>query len=373
MQLLHPEGFKQRHDFPPLEGLLSSLPQLGMANKKVEATMEIVRHVAESLRSCNSVPFYSMREFQRLLGVSLRTVATAFERLEAEGLLVRLRGAHTRLTGTQLQPRAPIRGVVGWLENMYTLRYYDWKRAFSRAVGDAIRRSHHVTDTILYWNGEELQLDFADRILVRKPDVVVWFQPLGLYRQTFDILREKGIRSLIVCDKEIGQVNGQILVDWSVAYERIPEEWTERYNVKQVLIVDNPKPSYRLRGQFEMLAKQRGMVVKRVPYVPDLPRFCARDISTGQGVVFIDEWSAAEFGRSPHFLETSRRHRILFARDLPCIVSAPPEEYDVDVLCYPVAKLVEGLKEILLYSQAGANSCVTVQGMARLGNGSFHH
>lgn len=358
------QNSRRRHRLPPLSELLASVDLMQSESRKVTSTMEIIREVAISLRSYESVSFYSMREFQDVLGVALRTVSIAFERLEAEGLLVRLRGSHTRLKGTQAQPMSPIRGVVGWMENLHTLRHYQWRRTFSRAAGDAIRKSHFVTDTILHWSGEERDLDFAHRVLSRKPDIAVWFQPTPLHQQTFEILRENGIRNLKICDK--GRGRGEIEIDWTPAYSKLLAEWQTRHAISQIVLVADPAQGV-IGKQLETMALERGMSVRRLPYGPELPRIAAQQLPEGQGILFLDEWSAAEFCQHASFLELSNRYRILFARDLPNISFAQPDEYQVDRLCYPVPSLVTAIREILLHWEAGEEAHFIVKGEIQMG------
>jgi len=344
------------HPLPPLSDVLERLPAPDHENR-LDRTIETIRQVALACRAEESRAFYSMREFERTMAVPLRTVAIAFERLEADGLLLRLRGSHTRLLGQTAKPTAPITSVIGWLENIFILRHYLWRRSFTRSIGDVLRKHHFTTDLILHWEYEDREYDLVDRVLLHLPDAAVWFHPFRPTRETIATLRDHGIRNLIVSDREVPGIEGDIVINWDPAYRRTLDYWQREHGITQIVMLEgNPHSAHRLR-RFETLAHEYGMECVRFALERQIAgRLLASPVLRRKsGIVLLDEWAAVDFSmREPAaFLALTRRHRVLYGREFPSIPFLEPGQYRFEVLRYPTGPLQHAIRDRLLQWHAG--------------------
>jgi len=341
---------------PPLPDVLERLPPPEQGNR-LDRTFETIRQVALACRVEESRPFYSMRDFERTLGVPLRTVALAYKRLEAEGMILRLRGSHTRLLGQTARPTASIISVIGWLENIFILRHYLWRRSFTRSIGDLLRKHHFTTDLLLHWEYEDREYDLVDRVLLHLPDAAVWFHPFRPTRETIATLRDHGIRNLIVSDKEVPGIEADIIINWDPAYRQTLDYWQRKHGIRQVVMLEgNPHAAHRIR-RFEALAHEYGMECLHFPPERQVAgRLLASPaLRQPSGIVLLDEWAAVDFSlREPAaYLALIRRHRILYGRELPSISFLEPKSYRFEVLRYPILLLQEAIRNRLLQWHTG--------------------
>jgi len=161
------------------------------------------------------MPFYSMRDAAAFFGVSSRTMATIYERLESEGLLTRVRSSQTILPGRKLQSRHPVRGVVGIAIALRSFIYGTGLRSFYIRLEEELRRQHFVADFIFYQQEDELEhpAELAERLLEHQLDFLFWVAPLETAVPVIQRLRDGGIQLVIVGDGKARYPREQYFVD----------------------------------------------------------------------------------------------------------------------------------------------------------------
>jgi hypothetical protein len=179
----------------------------------VIATM--LRETIERVRTPRTIPFYSVREAAAFFGVSSRTMANVYERLEAEGLLTRIRSSQTVLPGRRLQSRHPVRGVVGIPIALPAFVFGTTLRSFYIRFEEELRRQHFVADLIFYREEDEARhpAELVERVLEHQLDFVLWVAPSKAVASVMQQLQDGGIQLVIVSDGKARFLREQYFVD----------------------------------------------------------------------------------------------------------------------------------------------------------------
>ncbi len=213
---------------PPLKKVLGDFSHFPAGKSHQQVVIEMLREVAEKVKSEISQPFYSMREVADYFQVPLGTISRVYKRLEREGIVSRIRSSHTMLVGREVLPREAVRGVVGvyiWLHSMILLAY---TQTLVIEFEEHLRRLGYVADIIFHAEkDEETKPEFATRLLRHRLDAVVLHTPLAGTRQNILSLRERGVRVLVVQRKDT-QCDLPALIylqDYQPAYQMMAERW----------------------------------------------------------------------------------------------------------------------------------------------------
>jgi len=339
-----------RSSLPPLTEVLQTSPAPDRNNLR-HAIREL-RELALKLRGKENLPFYSMRELSTQMGVPLRTIAIAIENLEAEGLLLRLRGSHTKLLGVNAQPLKPISGVIGMPVCIFGLRHFIYRRHLTRLLGDALWQKAISTDTILYWEYEDLDHEFIERLLRHRIDLNVWFQPLRQNLDAIAYLKDRGVRSVVIGDLEITNPAPDIAIDWQPAYERVLTCWKNERGIRRIVLVEGERNTAARGRFFEGIAATYGMKCSRRQSSPELAGEIARQtpLPADTAIALFDDHASTDFSlRDPDaFLNLADRHRILFARDVPSIPFAAAGSFSCERLAYPTKEIIDAVSSIVL-------------------------
>lgn len=222
------------HDLPPLaQNLPRGAPATdGNGAARLRAAL---RALAARFRQARPRLFYTMREVAAHLGLPLQTVARAYAALEHEGLLTRIRGAHTLLRGTHQRPRRPLRGVVGmpvWLPGF--VRSREWRVFFIR-LEEELRRHSFIADFIFFAHDEDLRPEFRTRLRHHHLDTVVWFVPPPGALATIASLRDDGLRVVMVGSKGDVLPGTQYEIDRGPALAQALAAW-QAAGVRRVMV-----------------------------------------------------------------------------------------------------------------------------------------
>ena len=184
-----------RRLLPSLESLHPGFKGFEAHENKSAAIVECLRQAVERVRQNRPVPFYSMRAVAEFFGVSFKTVADAYKKLEAGGLLTCVRGAHTLVEGRTAQPHYPVRAVVGLPIELPNFTYGTELRSFYIRLEEELRRHHHLANIIFIRGRRETpDPDLAERLLVHKCDIVFWWVPTTTALPTMFQLQDAGVR-----------------------------------------------------------------------------------------------------------------------------------------------------------------------------------
>jgi len=252
-----------RRDLPPLVEVFHDFGGFSEVTSKQQALLETLRTAAKALQQVDAQPFYSMREVVEYFKLPLRTVALAYEALELEGILNRIRGSQTLLAGKTTSSREPIRAVVGlpiWLRAMVMSPY---SRAWNLELEERLRESGFLADLIFFREDELRRPEFAKRLVQHRLDMVIWHTPHPLSSSTLLSLRDHGVQQIVIQSTETHSSFPlpTYLQDWSPAYQKLADAWLQ-LGIRRVII---PEPVYlpskRALKNFSAILTQYGLEV----------------------------------------------------------------------------------------------------------------
>ena len=195
---------------------------------------EVLAPLVQRLQRADPAPFYAMRDVARHFGVSVSTVARVYRQLQQKGLLFRIRSSHTQIPSRRLHPRVAVWAVIAlpvWLPGF--VMFNEW-RLFFRRLEQELRRHQFVGDMVFYGQCEELQPDFAARLLERNPDAVVWFCPAPSDRPVMEILADAGVPTVHVADSP-SLADAPYRISYRAALEAAVADW-EADGIRNVVI-----------------------------------------------------------------------------------------------------------------------------------------
>jgi hypothetical protein len=253
-------------DLPSLQAHVDAFRALSADANRQAAILEHLRKAALKMQEDESRPFYSMRQIAALFGLPLRTVAIAYEQLEKEGVLNRIRGSKTILEGRAASSRDPVRAIVGlpiWLHAVVVSPY---TRMLYMELEERLRSHGFVADIIFFRDKEATTTDFARRLLQHRLDYVIWHTPHPLANQTLLSLKDHGIKQILVhpSDNPTSINLPMYLQDWQRAYAEMAAIWQEA-GIRQVIV---PEPLYlpskRALRTFSATMEERGLKISLV-------------------------------------------------------------------------------------------------------------
>lgn len=244
---------------PPLPVVLADFPGFGREDNKSVLVVQWLRTAIERTRQEQPVVFYSVREVANFFGIALKTAVESFEKLEAEGLVTRVRGSHTLLEGRRQQPRHPIRGVVGVPVYLPALVYgNDW-RAFLMDLEEHLRRYHFVCDFVFYHARDQRDETLKERLLDHDLDMVFWYVPIPEHVPTMLRLLDGGVKLVVVSDGKGQFPCEQYYLDLDVGAHDAMKNWAAQ-GVRSCVILKSPRhPSRHSHAVVERAIRAAGL------------------------------------------------------------------------------------------------------------------
>lgn len=283
------------------------------------ALLKELRSAAKKLRLKDARPFFSMRDVGAHFEVPLRTVAIAYEQLELEGLLNRIRGSKTMLMGKALSPRKPVRALIGiplWLHAVVVSPY---SRLLHVELEDRLRRCGFVADIIFFRGNEVASPEFANRLLQHNLDYILWHTPHPSASQVILSLKDSGVRQIIIqpADNPISRALPTYFQDWQAAYKLMATDW-RKHAIKTVLLSEPIYlPSKKAMKSFEATLRSEGIDMRIVAGTADQLRRTALSLSGSSTVVaFLDQLGADTIcNEEPVLIAQILKHcRVAFCR-----------------------------------------------------------
>ena len=247
-----------KRTLPPLASLLPRFNGFGPAENKTQALYDQVQALAVRLHGPASQPFYSVREVAAFFGVTAPSVTRVYERLEAAGLLLRLRGAMTLLRGTRPQPRSPVQGVVAlpiWSYGYLAL--VEWQ-VFFQQLAESLRQHYLVADYIFYSYKEYSRPDFAEMLLAHHPDYLVWLFPLADMFNQIQATVQRGVQALAVAMPPTHTPFPTYVVSWERALSKVLRDQADR-GATEVVIPLQPGGESPMAGVVRRLATRHNL------------------------------------------------------------------------------------------------------------------
>ena len=231
-------------DLPPLKEAFHLFGGFPAGYSRQETLTQALRQCALHLQREQPRPFYAMREVASHFEASLRTTALAYQALDMEGLLHRIRGSQTMLAGKSHSLRQPVTAIVGlpiWLTSMILSPF---ESALQMELDERLRSRGFVADSIFFRTGEECEPDFATRLLRHNLDILVWQSPHPLSSHVLMSLRERGVRLVLLQSLEspLSVPARNHLFDWQTAHREMAARW-QAAGIRRVTI---PRPTHLL-------------------------------------------------------------------------------------------------------------------------------
>ena len=304
---------------PPLEQSFESFKGILETDIKQQVLIDSLRTAVVRFRAEKPRPFYTMRDVAAFFSVPLRTVAIAYERLEKEGLLVRIRGSHTLITGKDISLTSPVRAVVGIPLWLHAVVVSPFSRMLHNMLEERLRERGFVADIIFFNEQELFAPDFIQRMLIHNLDMVIWHTPHPMATQTLLSLNDRGVRQILVVpsDTPLSLDLPTHSQDWQSAYHTFAKSWHAK-GIRHVIV---PEPVYviskRALESFLLLLRGHGLEVEVVAGSAQV--LLERVLHYGpkiSGVAFLDQIGAETLcNEEPVIIEQILRvSRVAFCR-----------------------------------------------------------
>ncbi|MCS7049096.1 MAG: hypothetical protein NZ483_07365 [Verrucomicrobiae bacterium] len=316
---------------PSLATLAAEIKRLPSSANYSQYLYERLRVALEQVQGPQPQPFYSVRTLATACRLHPSTVTDLYARLEADGLLVRVRGAGTvvapqRHRGTHAHQ---VIAVPLWIPGF--IHIPDW-RLFFLVLQDEFSRHGAVADFIFYRQGEEVEPAFIRRIKAHRPDLVFWHEPHPQSdKQALLRLSDAGLRVLATRDKPLLPSFPGYWIDRQPALRRGLEEWRAA-GIRRVILPMAPetRPDQQVMEALRMFPFSVTPMVWR----GDNPENFLRTLEVEHGgVIWMDAlfYSGLQQSAPKAMTELCRRTRVWLARSRQLPPSTPPD-VRVDVL-----------------------------------------
>ncbi|MGB8355647.1 MAG: hypothetical protein WCD79_17240 [Chthoniobacteraceae bacterium] len=305
---------------PLLEEIFPDFAGFPESASKREALTGELRVIAKGLRAARPQPFYSMRDIAKYFTLPLSMVGLAYKALENEGILTRIRGSRTLVASKAVSPRKHVRAVIGFPTWMHSLVVSPYSKALHIELEDRLQENGFVADFIFFYNNQDKHLDFAERLLRRNLNIIIWHTPAPAMSQVMHVIADHGIQQIVMQITECTAVFEHPIyrLDWQCAYHAAGEEW-RRCGIRHVIL---PYParmhSKRVLGMFTEVMKEKGMSVEVIESSAQALHSKAKLLSDSAPVMvaFLDQVGAELlFNERPVVMEEMLRFsRIAFCR-----------------------------------------------------------
>jgi len=356
----------------PRKRILQAIPALadlfegfsGFSNEPSRqlALIAMLRKAGRRLQKARPQPFYSMRDIAAFFQVPLRTAAVAYESLEQEGLLNRIRGSQTLLAGRVIALRKPVRGVIGIPAWMRSLLASPQAWEFHKHLEEKLRETGFVADTIFFHDEEQRAEDVLDRLLRHRLDYIIWHAPPKVlaFPSLFLSLKDQGVRQILIHGRTSFPcpIYTQI---WKTAFHEMATTWRSA-GIRSAIILE--PSSWAIGGGVKILASVLSEYQISADIMPpDVKKVLEHVHRRRDGrsaVAFINLEDAYSIcNREPLFIEQAvQAARIAFCRGAPHVPYFEGRPGKVDVVCLPAKERAQRIVEDLCHGKLTQNGVV---------------
>ncbi len=320
---------------PALEICLPDFTGFPADAGKTESIAGHLRSIVLKHRDATNLTFYTSRDIARFFGVCQQTATLAVGVLEKEGLLRRIRGSHTVITGKSNITRIPLRAVAGFPMGFVQSRYSYPHKRLSRDLSDELWRHNMALDIISYVEIGGHLPDFNKRLHGHGINFAIWISPHTHDRSAMLHLEDQGVRNLIVdYNTRTAGFKPDIIIDIMRCYAAFGRRWKTNYGIRKVLVIEPSEyPTERIES-FAKVMTQHGLeceVHKSTPTLAIELEETYRDADP-IGIAILDERATAEFTfyAPAAFVALARRHRVLYGNNYTEVPFAGNGEILVD-------------------------------------------
>lgn len=282
---------------PSLNQVLRSFDGFPPHQSQQQIVTNELRKLAKRYRTEHPRPFYTMREAASFFGLPVSTVGKAYEQLELEGLVNRIRGSRTLLSAKAGSISKLVRGVIGLPVPLHGMVVSPYARALYIGLEERLRAFGYVADLIFYRREEQTRPGFAERLLMHKLDIVIWHNFLPKATENILRLADSGVRQILLRSADApNSLNlPTYFLDWRKAFEELSACWG-KIGIKQVYVPDPASIlSKRSLEAFRSHMHQHGIEVVVVEGTAHALHARIKNTRDGLGgVAFLDQAGAEE-------------------------------------------------------------------------------
>ena len=319
---------------------------------KQDQIQAILAPLARQDQSERPSRFYSVREVCSYFGVALRTAGLVYRRMEADGLLVSIRGTGTVVPARAGNARAgtPVRGlvaVVNWLPGFLHLPD---QRFFVMQLEESLWARGFASAVVFYREEEKHQPAFADRILAHRPDFVIWLTPGLSDISTMGTLADVGVRVIAIANRPAYPITPVYAIGWRRGIEAALRTWKQE-GFNRVIVTSKSRRHSPFASHLEDILREMDMTFSHCFFGTEtMPDYIVRLIaeSAGAGVVFdYDMWHARVCTQAPgEFARLLAERRVLNCWSLPIKAEALGDIH-TDAVLLPWDRIIDRIVEDL--------------------------
>ena len=276
---------------------LPSRRALEKAHHKTDALIEILRDVAVKNQQEQPRAFHAVRDVAAHFRVPVSTVSRAYDQLEQEGLLSRVRGSKTLLQGLHFDRQLSVRAFVGFpasLSAFVTLQDY---RTFFIRIRRELRLRGFAAATAFFEPAEAASGTLSKRLQAYEVDTVIWFQPGKEARETALHLADMGIRLLAVSNDSFSPLPCRYQVRRESAIRTLLENWKSQKADRVTLVQSKDQRSAAMDETLQGILDELEIPWSVVTYQTQRSESFLRELQrkkTG-GIVFSSSALASKF------------------------------------------------------------------------------
>jgi hypothetical protein len=288
--------------------------------------------------------FLSLREAARRFGVPVSAMATVYRQLNAEGVLVTVRGSYTILQKRGALRQLKVRGLIGMPVSISRFQVLqDYRRCFSQ-LRDELHERGFLTSTIFFEQPAGQPHVVINQFKKEKVDAVIWLLPDTANVETVLRLRDLGIAFVGLNITPLTGIQCRYQVRREPAIRTIIRSWRDDPAIEKTTIL---RVGRETSSDQERLAKLRTLIeserldcnITTVPsaQIPALLQTICEDRPTG---IILPSPAAALLGwhASEALLDVFRSCRLALIDgliDLPYVDGLPRAKVDLVTVSWP--------------------------------------
>lgn len=318
---------------------LAPLPNrraLEKAHHKTDALIEILRHVAVKNQQEQPRAFHAVREVAAHFHVPVSTVSRAYDQLEQEGLLSRVRGSKTLLQGLHFDRQLSVRAFVGFpasLSAFVTLQDY---RTFFIRIRRELRLRGFAAATAFFEPPEAASGTLSKRLQAYEVDTVIWFQPGKEARETALHLADMGIRLLAVSNDTFTPLPCRYQVRRESAIKTLLDNWKSQKAERVTLVQSKDQRSAAMDETLHAILDELEIPWSVATFSTQRSEAFLRDLQRKQtgGIIFPSSALASKFSfRAPGAVaDLLQAHRVALINGPVSMPFARVPEVRVDLV-----------------------------------------
>ena len=350
--------------------LIRSLPALrkrrvfSNAHRKTDLLYTILRNAALKYQSEETKTFYPLREVAARYGVSISMVSAAYQRLEKEGFLARVRSSRTILKAISSVSRVVLNGDIGVPMPLSLLVTRQKCRIFYTLIRRELRRRAFASPGLLFEAAEARADLLAELLMECKVNAVLWYMPDQCARETALLLKDSGVRVIGIGDSGVPRISCRYEIQRESAMRVILRRWKTEPNLKKIGIVRAPRRSAADEERLEGWLESEGLCYDYVTIEKEkTPNAFLKSLARRQRQGFIFPGLAASFFgfRAPESLcHFFRQHRVALMDGPLSLPFAPVPAVRADIAATDWRSLTSAITEDFLSMDAFADSKTTV-------------